>query len=343
MRAPAFPPDEAERLRILDSLAMVYSPAEERFDRLTRLARRLFNVSTAMVSLVADDRQWFKSRVGLNAPETQRNVSFCGHAILQDRTFIVNDALRHEDFADNPLVTGPPHVRFYAGQPLRVQDQSVGTICIMDQKPRAFSEEDMDSLQSLGALVEAELQTMVLSEVQQQLLEKLEQTARQRLIDPISQCWNAEALKQLIPREIALSTRKQDRFSYLHVQLIPDPDTIEGVDEEGGGLILREAAQRLKRSLRPYDLVAYLGAGRFAVYAPACTAEVSELLAERIRSRIADSSFGDGVTQVSIDVRSGIVSAESAEDVTASSLSRTVALALDDALESNRPYVRLII
>lgn len=112
MLAPPTPIDETQRLRSLTTLCILDTLPEERFDRITRLACRAFGVPIALVSLVDRERQWFKSKQGLNACETPREVSFCGHAILQEGAFVVPDAFLDERFHDNPLVTGAPHVRF---------------------------------------------------------------------------------------------------------------------------------------------------------------------------------------------------------------------------------------
>lgn len=154
------PADEAARLGALRELAILDTPAEARFDRLTRLARDLFGVPIALVSLVDEDRQWFKSRQGLPAPETSREVSFCAHAILAERdVFVIPDATRDERFADNPLVTGAPDIRFYAGAPLSTSDgQQVGTLCVIDRSPRVWTAEQSDALRDLADIVEAELE-----------------------------------------------------------------------------------------------------------------------------------------------------------------------------------------
>lgn len=115
--APARPTDELERLAALRALHVLDTASEERFDRVTRLVTRLFQVPIAYVSMVDENRQWFKSRIGIAAHETSRDISFCGHAILQDETLVIPDALGDPRFATNPQVTGEPWVRFYAGQP----------------------------------------------------------------------------------------------------------------------------------------------------------------------------------------------------------------------------------
>ena len=152
---PTIPLDEAERLRTLRALSILDTFAEERFDRYTRLAQRLFDVPIALVSLVDGHRQWFKSRQGLEATETPRNISFCGHAILSDDVLYVPNALDDTRFADNPLVTGDPNIRFYAGHPLRMPDgQRIGTLCLIDREARQFDDGDLDLLQDLAARVQ---------------------------------------------------------------------------------------------------------------------------------------------------------------------------------------------
>jgi len=157
LKTPDIPPDEDARLAELRSLNVLDTIAEERFDRLTRMARRLFGVDVALVSLVDENRQWFKSCAGMELSETPRDISFCGHAILGDGAFVIPDALQDERFRDNPLVAGPPHVRFYAGCPLRGPGgRKLGTLCIIDSKPRAFSDEDVEMLVDLALMVERE-------------------------------------------------------------------------------------------------------------------------------------------------------------------------------------------
>lgn len=156
-KAPELPDDE-ERLCALQDLHQLDTPAEERFDRLTRLAREIFQVPIALVSLVDKDRQWFKSRQGLDVPETPRDISFCGHAIASDGIFLIEDTLQDERFRDNPLVMEGVKIRFYAGYPLRMKSgRMAGTLCIIDTKPRRFDNKQCQQLRDLGVLVETEL------------------------------------------------------------------------------------------------------------------------------------------------------------------------------------------
>ena len=167
MLAPAAPIDEEKRLETLRGLSILDTPPEERFDRLTRLAQRVFDVPIALVTLVDDDRQWFKSKQGLDITETPRNISFCGHALLYREALVVEDTALDPRFSDNPLVTGSHHIRFYAGQPIKAKNGSrLGTLCIMNTKPHQFNQADVAALRDLAAIVENELNHLDTQEAQ---------------------------------------------------------------------------------------------------------------------------------------------------------------------------------
>jgi GAF domain-containing protein len=158
MIPPAKPPDEQQRLEALDKLQLLHTDYEQRFDRITLMATRIFNVPIAYIALIASDEQWFKSCIGMDITSTPRDVSFCGHAILTPKTMVVPDATKDERFHDNPMVIGPPFVRFYAGRPLAAANgQRIGTLCIVDTKPREMSLEDLKNLDDLAIWVEREM------------------------------------------------------------------------------------------------------------------------------------------------------------------------------------------
>ncbi len=152
------PPDDAERVAALRRYCVLDTLAEPAFDRLTKIAQHIFGTPTVLISLVDSDRQWFKSRIGLDASEMPRNISFCGHAVYHRQLLIVADALRDRRFADNPLVVGPPHIRFYVGAPLITGDGfALGTLCAIDFVARpAPSEIRIEMLRNLAdAVVDA--------------------------------------------------------------------------------------------------------------------------------------------------------------------------------------------
>jgi phosphoribosyl 1,2-cyclic phosphodiesterase len=158
-QAAALPSDETERLAALWNLGILDTEPEARFDRYTEVACSTFDVPIALMTIVDAERQWFKSYRGIEIRETPRDESVCAHAILQDDLFIVTDALVDDRFADNPVVTGA-HLRFYAGIPLTLADgHKVGTICIIDSRPRVLNDDEIERLRQLGQIVEAELES----------------------------------------------------------------------------------------------------------------------------------------------------------------------------------------
>ncbi|MEO8206409.1 MAG: adenylate/guanylate cyclase domain-containing protein [Chthoniobacterales bacterium] len=175
------PHDEEGRMRALKGLRILDTPPEERFDRIVQLAAKLFGMPIAYVALLDGDRQWFKSREGLCEEQTDRGISFCTYTILQDEPMIILDTHENERFKSNPMVTGDPFARFYAGVPIAVEDgHNVGTLCLMDHKPRDFSEHDTHVLKELAALVKQQFELIDLVELQGRLLESQKELAEEK-------------------------------------------------------------------------------------------------------------------------------------------------------------------
>lgn len=186
MIAAPIPVDDAERLEALRSLDLLDTAPEERFDRITRIMSLAMNVPMAYISLVDSDRQWFKSSCGLNSSQTPRNISFCGHAILSDQLMVIPDAATDERFSDNPLVTGDPYIRFYAGYPLAGPGgQKVGTLCIADRRPRTLEPAQIEVLKEMARLVERELGLTEVVHLQRDLI-----ASQQTLMYELSQAAN---------------------------------------------------------------------------------------------------------------------------------------------------------
>ncbi|WP_137174562.1 GAF domain-containing protein [Massilia sp. HP4] len=158
--APAYPApsDEARRLRALAASKLMESADEEVFDRLTWLASHVTDCPMALLTLLSGRRQWFKSRLGMTQRETPREVAFCSHTIMQDGAFVVEDADADPRFAANPLVTGEPHIRFYAGYPvLDANDMALGSLCVLDREPRRLRERELRALRELAAIASDEI------------------------------------------------------------------------------------------------------------------------------------------------------------------------------------------
>ena len=173
MQEPRLPDDEADRLSALYALNILDTPREERFDRITRVLQELFKVPIAYIALVDENRQWFKSMQGLNTKETPRNASFCGHTVLQNNPLIIPDAKKDIRFRDNPLVTGEPNVRYYAGWPISAPNgQNVGTLCMVDRAPRDYPNEKCIRLfRDLAEMAEDQLMLTDLAGIQTSLRE----------------------------------------------------------------------------------------------------------------------------------------------------------------------------
>lgn len=220
MQKPDIPHNEEERTRAIQGLGIIYSPSEARFDRITRLACRHFDVDTALVTIVYKEIQWFKSLQGLNACSTDREVSFCGHAILRDDALVVENALLDVRFMDNPLVTDTPRIRFYAGQPVRDEfGVTIGTLCLIDGMPRTFSQEDRQDLQDFARLVEAELAKPIDDNVLTRFIRSLNENQRSLLIDPIVGSWNRRGFEALLDKEIENALRYNEDLTLIHVKL----------------------------------------------------------------------------------------------------------------------------
>ena len=174
MKAP-IPDNEAQRLAALREYHILDTAAEQAYDDITALAAYLCNVPIAMISLVDESRQWFKSKLGLNEQETPRDVAFCAHAILQTEPLIVRDALRDVRFADSALVTREPHIRFYAGFPLASPEGfALGTLCAIDRRPRQLSARKKKAMNALARQVMALMELRRVSAHMAEALEKIQ-------------------------------------------------------------------------------------------------------------------------------------------------------------------------
>jgi len=154
---PAKPDNEKQRLETLRGYEILDTEPEASFDDLTFLASYLCETPVALISLVDADRQWFKSKVGVSLLETSRDIAFCASAILQPDVFIVPDASKDKRFADNPLVAAEPKIRFYAGAPLMIHGQALGTLCVVDRVSRELRPEQLEALRALSRQVVAQL------------------------------------------------------------------------------------------------------------------------------------------------------------------------------------------
>lgn len=266
MKVPHYPENEDVRVSTLRSLNILDTQPEERFDRLTRLAKRLFGVPIALISLVDTNRLWFKSSQGLESTESARNTSFCGHAILGNEILIIPDTSIDRRFYNNPFVTGDPNARFYAGVPLVVNnDLKVGTLCLLDRDPRILSDEDQDLLRDLGKIAEQELASVQIA-----------------TIDDLTQISNRRGFKSLSVHALNLCRRLNKPASLFFFDLDLFKEINDRYGHAEGDRALIGFSTILKEAFRESDVIARLGGDEFVVLLTDADYAKSELILSRL-------------------------------------------------------------
>ncbi|MEI8593120.1 sensor domain-containing diguanylate cyclase [Photobacterium sp. Hal280] len=270
MLVPENPINEVERLQCLRSLSLLDTGSEERFDRITRLARRLFNVPVATVTLVDSDRQWFKSCCGAELKETSREVSFCGHAILADGPLIVSDASQDKRFHDNPLVIGPPHIRFYAGIPLVYDNKyKLGTLCIFDHQPHSMDKDEVRDLVDLAKMAEQELSAL-----------------HDATIDELTQISNRRGFIKLATRSLENSHLHGTPFSLAFFDLNKFKEINDKLGHQAGDDALKDFAFLISQSFRYSDLFARVGGDEFVVLYSGVAEEEAQTMIQRFQKTV---------------------------------------------------------
>lgn len=270
MIAPPLPADEDARRATLRVLQILDTEPDERFDRITRMAKRIFQVPIALVSLVDADRQWFKSAQGLDIRETPRDLSFCGHAILSDDILLVPDSHRDPRFADNPLVTGPPQVRFYAGCPVRSPSgHRLGTLCVMDRQPRGFDPDDQATLRDLAYLVEQQFAAMYAA-----------------MVDELTGLANRRGFESQAGQVLSLCQRNRWPATVLFFDLDGFKEVNDRYGHAEGDWALKAFADLLRFCLRASDVVARTGGDEFVALLSGTATEEKDRALERLRSQL---------------------------------------------------------
>ncbi|MGA7179349.1 MAG: sensor domain-containing diguanylate cyclase [Thiobacillaceae bacterium] len=268
MKSPDIPEEEEARLKTLRSLNILDTPQEERFDRLTRMAKRMFGVPIALVSQVDENRQWFKSCVGLSVSETPRDISFCGHAILGNEIFLIPDATKDERFADNPLVLHDPNIRFYAGCPLRsLNGNKLGTLCIIDQQPRNLGQEDLETLADLASMVERELAAVQMA-----------------TLDELTSISNRRGFMMIAQHDLSLCAREGIPVSLVFLDLNGFKPINDKFGHAEGDRALVAFADQMKSNFRDSDIVARLGGDEFVALLTNTSKEGAEDVIARFRT-----------------------------------------------------------
>ncbi len=320
--ALAVPPNEAERLAELDSFEILDTLSEQAYDDITLLASQICDCPIALVSLVDQERQWFKSRVGLEAEETPRDLAFCAHAILEpDELLMVADATRDERFASNPLVTDEPSIRFYAGAPLKTsQGHALGTLCVIDRVARELGPDQVRALEALSRQVMAQLELRrTVARLEQHVAERrryerhleryrreLEEVnarlAEQSVTDPLTGLHNRRALMEKLDREC----ERARRYSLPLALALLDVDAFKAYNDSfghpTGDRVLEQLAGVLQRMRRSGDFVARHGGEEFAMILANTGLEGASFAAERIRRAVEEAEWPQRQVTVSVGI-----------------------------------------
>lgn len=303
MIKPGIPANEEERTRAIDELGIVYSPSEARFDRITRLACRHFEVHTALVTIVYKEIQWFKSLQGMNACSTDREVSFCGHALVNEEVLVVENALLDPRFFDNPLVLEGPKIRFYAGQPIKdAFGLTMGTLCLIDSTPRNFSDEDRQDLRDFARLVEAEIAKPIEDNVLTRFIRSLSEKQRSLLIDPIVGSWNRVGFETLLNKQIEQTALQKETLSLVYVKF----GSIDMIMSRFGSdriVDFRKFTASLIRDTLPNGAsIGSIGADAFVAICAGMSATDTERLVAHIKERFLKTTLETHGIKALVDV-----------------------------------------
>lgn len=306
-------PRETRRLAAVEKLRLLGTPAEERFDKITRLARRMFNVPLACLDIVGEKLAWLKSVQGFDGIEGLRKDSYCHHTVLDERACIIRDA--REDPRVHDSAFAETWV-FYAGVPLRFDGERIGVLCIGDYAPRDLEPVDVEALHDLAELAERELQIAALSESQISLAQSNEELEMKSRIDVVTRLWNQNAIVEILGAE-----RNRAAAGSPLAVLMADIDYFKKLNDTHGHLagdeVLRVIAARLRAAVRPQDAVARYGGEEFLIVLPGIDIGGAAEAAERIRTTIAKKpvQFGEHNIAVTCSIGCTAYSSEFPDDV----------------------------
>jgi diguanylate cyclase (GGDEF)-like protein len=276
---PLISANESERLRAVHSYDILDSPPEVDFDALARVAAYALDAPVAVVGLMDSNRIWFKSRLGLDAPQLDRDVAFCAFTAMQSgKMLVVSDLQQDPRFKDNPLVTNPPHLRFYAGAPLvNPNGYALGTVAVVDTQPRAFDEKQRAVLYDLSLLVMTALENRRRS----LLLTKM------ALTDYLTGVSNRAQFDRALESEMAHAKRTGEPFSVLCLDLDGFKDINDEHGHPSGDEVLCEVAHRLQELMRTEDTLSRIGGDEFGMLIREGAQATAQALSQRIRQAMA--------------------------------------------------------
>lgn len=345
MKAPIKPIDEKERLASLKSLKILDTPINQYFEKITRITQALFKVPIVAISLVDDERQWFKSIIGIDVCETSREISFCGHAILQDDIFIINDALKDERFVDNPLVIDEPKIRFYAGFPVRSDSgYKIGTLCIIDRRPRKYSSKELSPLIDLASLVGEELRNHKQSYAQVSLLKELDEVKRNSYIDNLTRAWNRGAIEGILFKQILLSKSHNEIFGVIFFDIDNFKRINDTYGHNVGDNVIRQTSKLALSCLRENDALGRWGGEEFLIIINSSKPNVIKAVAQRVLSKISNTSILVESEEINFTVSMGVMAVSPLEqgDLDSESVIEQVDKALYRAKQTGKNKIVMV-
>lgn len=302
------PENETERLQALAQYQILDTLEEQAYDDITLIAAQIAQTPIALVSFVDRERQWFKSRLGLEVSETPRELAFCAHAILtMDQPLQVPDATKDIRFEDNALVTGSPDIRFYFGAPLVTKDHfALGTLCVIDQRPRELSLAQIVALEALSRQVMTQLELRLNIAQLHSATQELEEVNRRLRIlgatDALTTLGNRGAFNLRLDHEIYRAKRYHTPLSLLLLDVDHFKQYNDTYGHLEGDMVLQKLSLILHDFARPSDFAARFGGEEFTVLLPSTGLEGALALAERLRQMVNDTVFLHRPITVSIGV-----------------------------------------
>lgn len=259
-------PNENSRLSTLHSLHILGTPIEERFERITRLASKAFNIPICAISCIDEHDIWFKSIQGLNACTVDKGITFCQHAILGDGPFIINDARFDDRFADNPLVCDDPAIVFYAGAPIRsIDGLPIAAFCMIDTEPRSFDDDDLQMLEDFAKLAQYELHVAGPNRVQDNLINQIGKSWRLSMIDPLTRLWNHDGIIATLGESLDQAAESNATLYIVMLDLARFKDINSALGHVAGDEILRLFAKALIREVGEEHIVGRINNNQFAI------------------------------------------------------------------------------
>ena len=287
--------NENERLHAVRASVCAYAPREERFDRITRLLRRLLHVPIALVSIIEEDEQWFRSVQGLDVDHTPRDISFCAHAITEGAPLLIRDTWADPRFLDNPLVTGPPGIRSYLGWPLQIAPRLyAGTLCAIDTIPRVFNDHEMEAMHDLARIAESELRATAASSLQKTMLMNLDLVQRRHALDPVTGCWRPPAFRKVLALGVGQARADGSQLALVRLQCTGLKEAESALESTTREVALAVLAQLLRSRMPAEAVLTHLSDGVFcALYTAPSVWYLEEMLRPLLHTQVT-ATLPDG-------------------------------------------------